>query len=558
MFRLQSRPAHYAVLALIQLALTLPNIGNHTLWDMDEGVNAEAGREMFESGNWITPYFNYEIRTAKPALLYWLEAASFSVFGVNEFAARLPAVLCGLGSVLFTYELGRRMFSPATGLLSGIALATCVEFCLISHAATPDPPLILFLSGVYFFYWAGSEGDRRWWFVPCGAMCGLATLAKGPVGLGLPGLVVLLHLTSIRRLYKLWDRRFVLGALAFIAVAAPWYVMVTLDSRGVWPKAFFLNENFQRFRTPAEGHRGQYWYHVVLLFVLFAPWSTFLIPSVWQASREARQRPPESGATDTTDKYRFLLVWFLTYLVFFSLAATKLPNYVLPLYPAIAIITARWLDRWRTGELPVHPWVMTAAAAGCVAVGLAVGLGLVLLGGTITLPVHDKTLGSMPALGPLAWIGLIPVVIGLWFWWQARRDRRTEAIATFAAGAALFLGLLGVSVPKAMDEYKAPRFFAEKLGLRQTDRDIRIATYDWFRHSIVFYVGREVTPLKDLSEVEPFLALPRPAYLIVPEDTWYDPRAPKLTTPVKVIGSHYDFYARKNVLVVANQYAVPD
>lgn len=558
MFRLQSRPAHYAVLALIQFALTLPNIGNHTLWDMDEGVNAEAGREMLESGNWITPYFNYEIRTAKPALLYWLEAASFSVFGVNEFAARFPAVICGLGSVLFTYELARRMFSPATGLLAGMALAACVEFCLISHAATPDPPLILFLSGVYFCYWAGSEGDRRWWFVPCGALCGLATLAKGPVGLGLPGLVVLLHLAWIRRLDKLWDRRLIQGILAFIAVAAPWYVMVTLDSRGVWPKAFFLHENIERFNTPAEGHRGQYWYHVVLLVVLFAPWSTFLIPSVWQAVREARRRPAEPGATDSVDKYRFLLVWFLTYLIFFSLAATKLPNYVLPLYPAIAILTARWLERWRTSELPVRPWVMTAAAAGCVAVGVVLGLALMLLGGTIGLPVHDKTLGSMPLLGPLAWIGLVPIVIGLWFWWQARRGRRTEALAAFSAGAALFLGLLGVSVPGAMDEYKAPRYFAEELGLRQTDRDIRIATYDWFRHSIVFYCRREVTPLKELSDVDPFLALPRPAYLIVPEDTWNDPRAPKLDTPVKVIGKHYDFYARQNIVVVANRYAVPE
>ena len=168
MFRLQTRPAHYALLAAAHLLLTMPNLGAHTLWDMDEGVNAEAAREMIEFGNYITPYYNYEIRTAKPAMQYYLTVPFFRALGVNEFAARLPAVLCGLGTVLLTYELARRLFAPSTGLLAGLVLASCFEFCLISHAATPDPPLLLFTTLAFFLYWVGSEGDRRWWFVPVG------------------------------------------------------------------------------------------------------------------------------------------------------------------------------------------------------------------------------------------------------------------------------------------------------------------------------------------------------------------------------------------------------
>ena len=558
MFRLQSRPGHYALLAVAHLLLTLPNIGGHTLWDMDEGVNAEAGREMLESGNWITPYYNSEMRTAKPALLYWLQATSFWAFGVNEFAARFPAVLCGLGSVWLTYELGRRMFSPATGLLSGLIIASCVEFCLISHAATPDPPLILFLSAVFYCYWAGSEGDRRWWFVPCGALCGLAVLTKGPIGVAMPGLVVLLHLAWTRRLGKLWDHRLLLGALAFVAVAAPWYLMVTLDTRGKWLRAFLEKENFDRFQNPADGHRGSPFYHVGLLLALFAPWSTFLLPGLWQSWREARRQAVGADETDTADKYRFLIVWFLSYLVFFSVAATKLPNYVLPLYPAIAILTARWLDRWRTGELAVRPWLMDAAAGGCVLMGVLVTLAILLLAGTVRLPFTVKGLGTMPALAPHAWLGAIPVVVGLWFGWQVRRGRPTEALTAFGAGAVLFLGLAGVEVTEAMDEYKVPQYFAEEVGLRQTDRDVRIASFDWLRHSMVFYARREVTRLYDPAAVDPFLAVPRPAYLIVPEDLWTDERAPRITTPVKVIARRYDFYSQRYILVVANRYAVPD
>jgi 4-amino-4-deoxy-L-arabinose transferase-like glycosyltransferase len=557
MLRLQSRPAHYAILAAAHLLLTLPNIGAHTLWDMDEGVNAEAGREMLESGNWITPYYNYEIRTAKPALLYWLQAASFWAFGVTEFAARLPAVICGLGSVWLTYELGRRMFSPSTGLLAGLILGTCVEFCLISHAATPDPPLILFLSAVFYCYWAGSEGGRRWWFVPCGALCGLAVLTKGPIGVAMPGLVIALHLAWNRQLGKLWDRQLLLGALAFVAVAAPWYLMVTLDTKGKWLQAFVMKENYDRFQNPADGHRGSPFYHVALLLVLFAPWSTFLIPSLSQAVRTAR-RTSDAEITDEASKYRFLIVWFLAYLVFFSLAATKLPNYVLPLYPAIAILTGRWLDQWRAGEVPVRPSLMGAAAAGCVLIGVLVIAALLLMAGTVTVPIHAKALGSMPALAPHAWLGVVPIFVGIWFWWQVRRGRPTEAIIAFGVGAVAFLGLASARVAGAMDEYKAPKYFAEQVGLRQTDRDIRIASFGWLRHSMVFYSRREVTRLYDPAAVDPFFSVPRPAYLIVPEDVWYDYRAPKLETPVKVIAKHYDFYAQMNILIVANLYAAPD
>ena len=558
MFRLQSRPAHYALLAAAHLLLTLPNLGGPTLWDMDEGVNAEAGREMLESGNWITPYYNYELRTAKPALLYWLQAASYSLFGVTEFAARLPAVLCGLGSVWFTYELGRRLFAPSTGLLAGLVLASCIEFCLISHSATPDPPLILFLTGAMFCYWAGSEGDRRWWFVPTAALCGLATLAKGPIGVGIPGLVILLHLAWTRQLGKLWDRRLLLGALTFILVAAPWYGFVALDTKGRWVKAFFLNENLQRFNQPADGHRGPPWLHAAMLIALFAPWSTFLIPTFWQAVREARRPLDASAEPDTANRYRFLLVWFLVVLTIFSIAATKLPNYILPLYPALAILTARWLDRWRAGELTVPRWVLIAAAAGCVLVGVVYILALLLMAGTIPSPFKGKAFGSMPTLEPHAWIGAIPIIVGVWFGWQAVRDRRTEALAAFAAGAVAFLGLIGATATNALEDYKVSRYLAEEVGLRQPDRDIRIGSFGWLRHSAVFYVRREITRFYDPKDVDEFLALPRPAYVIVPEDAWEVRLSKELTTPVTIIARRYDMYIQKDVLVIANRHAVPE
>jgi 4-amino-4-deoxy-L-arabinose transferase-like glycosyltransferase len=550
MFRSQSRWVHYTVLAVAHFLLTLPNLGGHTFWDMDEGVNAEAAREMLESGNWTTPYFNYELRTAKPALLYWLQATSYQLFGVNEFAARLPAVLCGLGSLLFTYELARRMFSPTTGLLAGLVLASCIEFCLISHAATPDPPLLFFLLGAFYCYWAGSEGDRRWWFVPCAIFCALAVLTKGPVGVALPGLVIVLHLAWMRQLHKLWDGRFVLAGVVFILVAGPWYGMVSLDTKGKWLEAFLTNENIKRFSEPSEGHGGPIFYHAAMLFVLSAPWCVFLLPSLWTAARET------SSKSEHTNAYRFLTVWFLAYLVFFSIAATKLPNYVLPLYPAVAILIARWLDRWREGSLAVRPWLITLAAIGGVIVGLTVLTGLMLMSGMIPLPKSDPNFRPLPALGVYAWLGLIPLIAGLLFGWFGRMGRRDTALVAYAAGAVAFLGALGGGATAAMDEYKVPKYAAVEVGLRQTDREIRIGAFGWFRESLVFYCRREVTRLPDIPSVEQFLSLPRPAYLLMPDDFW-NVLSPQLGDKCKEIGRRFDFYTRRDIVIVANRAAAP-
>src|SRR5580700_3073726 len=155
------RFSHYAVLLSAMAVLTLPNLGVHSLWDVDEGVNAEAAREMMEAGTWISPLFNFELRTAKPALLYWLQMTSYSVFGVNEFAARLPSVLAGMVTVLLVYELARRMFGASTGLLAGIVLASAFEFCMLSHAATPDSTLLAFTVLTMFSFWIGSRNGGR-------------------------------------------------------------------------------------------------------------------------------------------------------------------------------------------------------------------------------------------------------------------------------------------------------------------------------------------------------------------------------------------------------------
>src|SRR3954447_682307 len=135
--RLDHRAGHYLLLLVVAAVTCLPNLGAPSLWDIDEGHNAEAAREMLASGNWIVPTFNFQLRVDKPALLYWLQIAAYQVCGVNEFAARLPSALAALVAVLAAYELGRAMFGAATGLVTGLVLASTAMFCAAAHFANP-------------------------------------------------------------------------------------------------------------------------------------------------------------------------------------------------------------------------------------------------------------------------------------------------------------------------------------------------------------------------------------------------------------------------------------
>src|SRR5579871_1354946 len=136
--RFHHRFGHYALLLAVACLVCLVNLGAPGLWDIDEGHNAEAAREMLVTGDWLVPTFNFQLRSDKPALLYWLQLGAYRLFGVNEFAARLPSAVAGMLTILLTYELGRRLFRASTGLLAGLVLASSALFCAAAHFANPD------------------------------------------------------------------------------------------------------------------------------------------------------------------------------------------------------------------------------------------------------------------------------------------------------------------------------------------------------------------------------------------------------------------------------------
>jgi 4-amino-4-deoxy-L-arabinose transferase-like glycosyltransferase len=548
--RFHHRAGHYVLLAAVAACLFLVNLGGPSLWDIDEGNNSEASREMMAADNWVVPTFNFELRTDKPALLYWLQIEAYRLFGVNEFAARLPSALAALVVVLLTYELGRRMFGAAAGLLAGLVLASSALFCAAAHFANPDALLLAFSTLALWWFWLGFARSGRWWFVPAGVSTGLAVLAKGPVGLVLPGGVVVLFLLWSGQLRRLCDRRFGWGVLAFLLVAAPWYAWVTVETKGAFPRGFFWTHNVDRYRSAMENHGGPMFYYVLVLVAGFMPWSAFFGLSGWYGLKALKRAREETRPGEPASACRFLWCWIAVYFAFFSLSGTKLPNYILPLYPPTALLTAHFLDGWRRGTLQPPSWALKISLTCLALVGMGIGGGLAAVSGAIAPGLLRSR--SFPGLEYAALLGLLPVAAAVGGWWLLDRQRRGQLVTAVTAAALLFIGGLAAWGGHILNSNKAPKGLAGAIAAHQTEADIRIGGYQYFQPSLVFYCRREVACLDKEKQVAEFLACPLEVYLCVPAPVW-DSLKGRLDRTYPVIGRQRDLYRNCEVVVVSNR-----
>ena len=234
---------------------------------------------------------------------------------------------------------------------------------------------------------------------------------------------------------------------------------------------------------------------------MFAPWSAFILAVLWYGLKGTRRPnsptpfpPREWGAEHSpsplgggvgegsaaTGAQRFLVCWVGVYLVVFSTAATKLPNYIFPLYPALAILTARFLIGWRDGVLAVPRWVMAAGIGGMALVAAGVVAGMILA---------DE---QFPGLGVWAVLGLLPLAGAVGMAWALRRGNRSALVTTAAVASVAFVGLIVALPPSIVDRQKAPKELVRASGAGDPTRDLRVATFDWFPPSVTYYSGREV------------------------------------------------------------------
>ncbi len=331
--------AHLASPVALVLAFVLLVWGfwSSPLYDLDEGAFTEATREMMVTGNYASIYLNGEPRTDKPVLIYWLQAASARLFGLNEFSLRLPSVLAALGWVWALVAFGRRHTDRETGILAGILLCLSLYVGLIACAAVADALLNLFLALALFdIYRYFREPDQRL-HLRIFAWMGLGFLTKGPVAVVFPFLVSGVFYLSYGR-WREWLRALFHwpGLLLFLAIVLPWHIAVYLDSGWTFFKGFYLHHNLDRYRGAMEGHGGGPLYYVLVAPLVVMPFAAWFVAMLGQLRRMC---------DDPLDRY--LWTWFLVVLLVFSFSSTKLPHYLLYGMSGVVLLMARYRDALR-------------------------------------------------------------------------------------------------------------------------------------------------------------------------------------------------------------------
>ena len=470
-------------LALAFALVWMGTLGCRKLVTPDEGRYAEISREMVLSGDWVTPRLNGIKYFEKPPLQYWATAAAFKVFGETEFAARLWTGLAGLLAVLASFFTGRRLFGAEAGLIGAAVCASSLLFVFMGHFNALDMGLAgmlhLTLCG-FLLAQRGSAQESRIWMLAAWAALALAVLAKGIVALVLTGGTLVLYSLATRD-FSPWKRLApVSGTLLFLAVAAPWFVAVSA-ANPEFARFFFIHEHFERFLTKTHGRVEPAWYFLPVLAIGFLPWTAAVLhavlPVAWR--RDGAGFQPR----------RFLLLWCLVVLGFFSASGSKLPSYILPLFPALALLAGEALPRLSSRALRGHLVVLAAlASAALILAPRAAGLDEEVPG---TMAEYAKWLTASAA------VLLATMLAALWL---VVRERRTGALLLVAGGAFLTGtgALLGHdSLSRTQSAYHIAS--AIKPLLRP---DVPFYSVHMHDQTLPFYLGRTVTLVEYRDEFD--------------------------------------------------------
>lgn len=456
------------------------NLGAAALFEPDEGRNAERAREILLLGNWAIPHENFLPALDKPIFFYWLIAVSYKLFGISEWSARLPSVLAAIGCLFVLYRFVRANWSDWESIASVLILATSVQFFIFARIVIFDMTLTLFTSIALFeFYRAAvtdNRSERRWRCLIMYAAMALATLVKGPIGIAIPGMVILCYLLIARKWRLLSEIHLILGALIFCAIVIPVYLWTEFKNPG-YLQYFLWEENVLRFFTP-HFQRGQPWhYYFFVIAVGFLPWSV-VIPAIVKARWNHK----------LADRDLFLILWILLPLIFFSLSNSKLPHYVLPIFPPLAILTAARLmeivqapssaARWPLGL----PLLVSGGAAGYLIVGTL---------WRRALPRQIREV--IGAIDSVIWLAgvLIAIVVAMFIFGRARGKWRQPGFVFGCYGAAALVYLLMMVQLSIQFSYRrSAKPVADHFAkfIAPTDR---LVHYDGYLTGMPFYLRSE-------------------------------------------------------------------
>jgi 4-amino-4-deoxy-L-arabinose transferase-like glycosyltransferase len=491
------------VIFFIPAVLFFYRLGAFPFYIVDEARNAEAAREMLERSDLLVPTYNYELRTDKPPLHYWIFILGYKLLGVSELSSRIGSAIIGLAAVLLVYLFTVKVLNRKIALISASILPTSLYSFLIFRMAVPDPYLVFFSTLALFSFYLGVLNNDYKYILVFYVSAGLSVLTKGPVGFILPfgvafafvffrGMLTPFHsdakgvprllFSSVKSLKVFLTFRHIIGFLIAGAIAIPWYVIVSIKTGGAFTTGFFWSHNIKRFLTPTGGHEGPFF--IIFIFILagFFPWSFFIIQVLRSSYKEK-----------TDPLVLFLLLWIATYLIFYSISATKLPHYLVPTYPALSILTAKYF---------LHDIPYKRVSAAFISIfGLSAIITLSILG--------NKYAGEL--MPWVAFLGLPFLIGGIFVLFLDKYIHQTIAASTVI----FFLFLSGWLMPAAKG-YFIPKKIAniiEEQARKSGGEPVNtVYSYRYYDPAFEFYIRKKIIRMKEPS------SLPEGALLISTEN----------------------------------------
>jgi 4-amino-4-deoxy-L-arabinose transferase-like glycosyltransferase len=490
---------------LLAAALFLPALGARTIYISDEARYALLARNMIERGHWLVPHIGGEVHMEKPPLFMWAIALVSLIPGdVTELTAALPAAVSGIAGVAVTFLLGRRLFGPGAGLLGAIVLATTSGYFSLARAVLADMTMTLFILCSVWAFWSAVEtsasGIRA--MIVCYVCLGLALSTKGPAGLT-PLLAFAAFLLAEGGWRGLRRLRLPMGIAIVALIASPWAIAFALQREASYVQTVLRDDYLGPHVAMWEGVR-ELFFAAGPLGVKFLPWSLFLPAALYFGCRDADAA--------TRRAFRFLICWAFAYVVVITLMTHKRERYLLPVYPAVALMVGwlwqRWISSADRRALRVHSWLWGA---------LATAAGIALL-----LPLRLRTeeailLPPSPTLKLAAAAGI--VVSGAVGLWAASTGRPRVAVSIMALTTASMLTYEAWTIGQRHNERYDVKEFARRVADHVGPGDDLLA-FESARLSYDFYLRRPVKGIRDGKELVASITRARPVYVIADERAW--------------------------------------
>lgn len=465
----------FALIALIWFS----NLEYRKLVRPDEGRYAEIPREMVATGDWVTPRLNGIKYFEKPALQYWMTAIAYELFGQHQWTARLWSGLTGFLGILLIYLTGRLLFGPEVGFYSALVLASSLLYAVIGHINTLDMGVTFFMclsmSGFLIAQAASSTPkQRKFWMHVAWAAMGFSILSKGLIGIVLPGAVLVIY-TLLQRDWAIWKRlHLVTGVLLMLLVSVPWFIAVCRANPEFF-HFFFIHEHFERFLTKDHGRYHPWGYFIPILLAGILPWAITLFEALFNAWKI-------QGSKTEFQPNRFLLIWAVFIYAFFSYSDSKLPSYILPIFPATALLIGQRLAGM-TGSRLFWQIIPTAILG---AVGLALSPKVV----RFADPIVPATLYSnfVPWLAAAASFALVGAVYALYL---NRAGSKRGAIITLSLSM-LVCGQLIMVGHDSLAPANSAYYLAKEIKPYLKDH-MSFYSVGMYEQTLPFYIKRTVT-----------------------------------------------------------------